>query len=71
MQIRGYSSWSDSVVGLPASSSRAEVEGLSQEHLVVRVAAQDPNIRKIEDYLGGKVPEHGDNISELIRKMIF
>lgn len=71
MQIRGYSSWSDSIVGLPAFATRAEVESLSQNHLVVRVQEQDPNLRKVEDFLSGKVPERDTNIAELLNKMLF
>lgn len=71
MEISGDLSYLDSVLGLPPTASKSEVESEAETHLVVRVESQDPNIRKVEDFLSGKVPEQGSNVVELIHKMLF
>lgn len=71
MEISGYSPYSDSILGLPPTASKSEVESESETHLVVRVEAQDPQVREVEDFLSGNVPEQGSNVVELIHKLIF
>jgi hypothetical protein len=71
MQISGYSTYLDTILGLSSTASKAEVETESQSHLVVRVQTQDPDIRKVEDFLAGNVPEQGSNVTDLIHKLIF
>ncbi len=56
---------------MPATTSATEARDLSEDHLVVRIETQEPDVRKVEDYLSGKVPEKGSNVVELIHKMIF
>jgi hypothetical protein len=71
MEISGYSSTIDSILGLPPTASRSEVNSENESHLVVRVESQDPDVRKVEDFLAGNVPQQGSNVAELIHKMIF
>jgi hypothetical protein len=71
MEISGYSSYIDSILGLPATASKSEVASESESHLVVRVETQEPSVRAVENFLSGNVPEQGSNVVELIHKMIF
>ena len=71
MEIRGYSSSIDSILGLPPTATKSEVEREADSRLVVRVETQSPEVRAVEEYLSGKVPEQGNRIVELIHKFIF
>jgi hypothetical protein len=71
MEIRGYSSSIDGILGLTSSASDAEVASAAQTHLVVRVQEQDRNLRAVEDFLSGKVPERDANIHLLLHKLVF
>lgn len=71
MEISGYSSSVEGILGMPPTTSPSEVRDLSENHLVVRIETQEPDVRKVEDFLSGNVPEKGSNVVELIHKMIF